>query len=88
MPSPVSLRLPDDDLAIIDSAARRQGRSRTDFMRAAAVQAAEAVLLESTIIRMSAGGFAAFMAEIDKPGEPIPEMVEKLRRAQRRAAEG
>ena len=81
MLAPISMRLPEDDLAIIDSAARRRGRSRTDFMREAAVRAAEAVLLEETIIRMSPAGFADFEAAIAGPGEPVPEMVEKLRRA-------
>lgn len=88
MLAPVSLRLPEDDLAIIDSAARRRGRSRTDFMREAAVRAAEAILLEDGIIRMTPEGFAAFMAEIEGPGDPDPEMVAKLRRARQRMAEG
>ena len=81
MLAPISLRLPEDDLAVIDSAARRRGRSRTDFMRDAAVRAAEAVLLEESIIRMSPEGFTAFQAAISQPGKPVPQMVAALKRA-------
>ena len=36
---PLSMRLPDADIAIIDRAARLRGRSRTEFVRDAAVRA-------------------------------------------------
>lgn len=74
------MRLPEADLAIIDRAARSRGRSRTDFVRDAAVRAAEQVLLEETVIRMSPEAFAAFEAAIAGPGQPVPEMVERLKR--------
>ncbi len=73
---PLSMRLPEADLAIIDRAAQLRGRSRTDFVREAAVRAAEAALMENTPIRMSPEGFAAFMAAIAAPATPVPEMVE------------
>jgi uncharacterized protein (DUF1778 family) len=37
---PLSMRLPEFDIAIIDRAAKPRGRSRTDFMREASVRAA------------------------------------------------
>jgi uncharacterized protein (DUF1778 family) len=77
---PLSIRLPDADIAIIDRAARLRGRSRTDFMRDAAVRAAEDVLMETSPIRMSAEGFDAFMAAVSGPALPVPEMVELFRR--------
>ncbi|WP_293904540.1 DUF1778 domain-containing protein [Phenylobacterium sp.] len=83
MPAPISMRLPEDDLAIIDQAAELRGRSRTDFMRDAAVQAAEQVLMEQSTIRMSAEHFAAFKALISAPGKLVPEMVDRLRKARR-----
>jgi uncharacterized protein (DUF1778 family) len=43
---PLSMRLPKADIAIIDRAATLRGRSRTDFVRDAAVRAAEDVLAE------------------------------------------
>ncbi|MBV1691445.1 DUF1778 domain-containing protein [Novosphingobium sp. G106] len=78
---PLSIRLPDADIAIIDRAARLRGRSRTDFMRDAAVRAAEDVLMETTPIRMSPEGFDAFMAAVSGPAVPVPEIVELFRRA-------
>lgn len=77
---PVSMRLPEADLAIIDRAARLRGRSRTDFVREAAMQAAEDVLLQTLPIRMSAEGFQAFVDALSAPARPVPEMVETLRR--------
>lgn len=77
---PLSLRLPAGDLAVIDRAARLRGHSRTDFMRETAVRAAEEILLESGLVRMSAAGFTAFSAAIAAPAAPVPAMVEVLKR--------
>lgn len=77
---PLSMRLPDTDIAIIDRAARLRGRSRTDFVRDAAVRAAEDVLMEASPIRMSAEGFDAFMSAISGPAVPVPELVDLFRR--------
>jgi uncharacterized protein (DUF1778 family) len=77
---PLSMRLPEADIAIIDRAATLRGRSRTDFVRDAAVRAAEDVLMESVPIRMSSAGFKAFMAALSAPAAPVPEMVELFRR--------
>jgi len=77
---PLSMRLPDADLALIDRAAQARGRSRTDFVRDAAVRAAEDVLLEERLVRMTADGFAAFMAHINESVSAIPELVDVLKR--------
>lgn len=69
------MRLPETDVAIIDRAAALRGRSRTDFVREAAVRAAEDVLLETVPIRMSAAGFKAFVEVLSQPARPVPEMV-------------
>lgn len=73
---PLSMRLPEADIAVIDRAAALRGRSRTDFVREAAVRAAEEVVLEQMLVRMSGAGFAAFMAAVTAPAEPVPELVE------------
>ncbi|QRI63341.1 DUF1778 domain-containing protein [Shinella sp. PSBB067] len=78
---PLSMRLPDADIAIIDRAATLRGRSRTDFVREAAVRAAEEVLMESLPVRMSPEGFNAFLNALSAPARPVPEMVELLRRS-------
>ncbi len=77
---PVSMRLPDADLALIDRAATLRGRSRTDFVREAAVQAAEDVLMQAGLVRMSPQGFTAFMQTLSAPAAAVPPMVDLLRR--------
>jgi uncharacterized protein (DUF1778 family) len=77
---PISMRLPEADIAIIDRAATLRGRSRTDFVRDAAVRAAEDVLMETVPIRISSTGFKAFTAALSGPATPVPEMIELFRR--------
>jgi len=77
---PISMRLPEADVAMIDRAANLRGRSRTDFVRDAAVRAAEDVLMENRLIRMSPDGFTAFMDALAAPAVSVPEMVELARR--------
>jgi len=76
---PLLMRLPETDIAIIDRAAALRGRSRTDFVRDAAVRAAEEVLMETAPIRISPAGFKAFTAALSRPATPVPEMVELFR---------
>jgi uncharacterized protein (DUF1778 family) len=73
---PLSMRLPEADIAVIDRAAALRGRSRTDFVREAAVRAAEEVVLKQTLVRMSEEGFAAFMEAVTAPAAPVPELAE------------
>ena len=77
---PISMRLPEADIAMIDRAAGLRNRSRTDFVREAAVRAAEDVLMENRLIRMSAEGFAEFLAILSGPAAPVPEMVDLAKR--------
>ena len=77
---PLSMRLPEADVAIIDRAAALRGRSRTDFVREAAVRAAEAALVDASPIRMSEEGFAEFLAALAAPAMAPREMVEILKR--------
>ncbi len=77
---PISMRLPEADIAMIDRAAGLRGRSRTEFVRDAAVRAAEDVLMENRLIRMSPEGFADFMAVLSGPATAVPEMVDLAKR--------
>jgi uncharacterized protein (DUF1778 family) len=65
---------------MIDLAATLRGRSRTNFVRDAAVRAAEEVILESTLVHMSPEGFDTFMAAITAPATAVPEIVDLLKR--------
>lgn len=77
---PLSLRLPQADVALIDRAAKMQGRSRTEFMREASVREAEAAVLDTMMIRMSPEGFAAFISALEEPAQIVPELREVFKR--------
>jgi uncharacterized protein (DUF1778 family) len=80
---PLALRIPAADLAVIDRAAKMTRRSRTDFMRDAAVREAEEIILESTLVKLSEAGFKSFVEAIEAP----PKVNEKLLRALQKATE-
>ena len=61
---------------LIDQAAERLGRSRSDFMLEAACREAEDVLLDQAFFTVDAGTFAKFKAMLDQPLPP----TDKLRR--------
>jgi uncharacterized protein (DUF1778 family) len=73
--SAISMRMPEREIALIDRAAALCGRSRTDFMREAAARSAEEVLMEGRIARMSAAGFAEFLAVLSENAKAVPEIV-------------
>ncbi|RUU55558.1 DUF1778 domain-containing protein [Mesorhizobium sp. M2C.T.Ca.TU.002.02.1.1] len=77
---PILIRLPEADMAMVDRAASLRGRSRTDFVRDAAVRAAEDVLMDNRLVRMSPEGFAEFMDVLSAPVAPVPDMVELAKR--------
>jgi len=77
---PLSMRLAETDIALIDRAAGLRGRSRTEFVRDAAVRAAEEVVLDSLLLRMSPEGFDDFMAALTAPPQAVPSLVALLRR--------
>ena len=61
---------------LIDQAAKRLGRSRSDFMLEAACNKAENLLLDQTFFSVGTNTFATFQALLDKP---LPT-TNKLRR--------
>jgi uncharacterized protein (DUF1778 family) len=77
---PLSMRLPEADIALIDRAAQLRGHSRTQFVRDSAVRAAEEAVMDSLSIRLSPADFEAFVAMLAKPAEHVPAMAELLRR--------
>lgn len=74
------IRFSEADLAAIDRAAARRSCSRVNFIREAAVDAAEDALIGQTSDRMSAAGFEAFTEALARPHTAIPEIVELLQR--------
>lgn len=61
---------------LIDQAAERQGRSRSEFMLDAACREAEDVLLSQTLFSVNKDTFAKIQALLDQPLPP----TDKLRR--------
>jgi uncharacterized protein (DUF1778 family) len=61
---------------LIDQAAERLGRSRSDFMLEAACREAQDVLLDQAFFSVDARTFAEFRAMLDRPLPP----TDKLRR--------
>jgi len=68
---PIAIRLPAADVAMIDRAASLRARSRTEFVRDAAVRAAEEVVMEQGQVRMSPEGFADFMEVLSSTTRPL-----------------
>lgn len=72
----INIRAKTKQRDLIDQAANRLGRSRSDFMLEAACHAAEDVLLDQTFFAVDEGTFAQFQALLDHPLPP----TDKLRR--------
>ena len=75
-PVSINIRAKAKQRDLIDQAADRLGRSRSDFMLEAACSKAEDVLLDQTFFVLKADAFAKFQAMLDAP--PLPN--ERLRR--------
>ncbi|HJM49528.1 MAG TPA: DUF1778 domain-containing protein [Alphaproteobacteria bacterium] len=74
--SPVQLRVPHAQKAIIDRAAAVAGQSRTEFMVQSSVTAAEDVLFDQRLFVLDDEAFTKFMAFLDESAQPN----ERLRR--------
>ncbi|MCK9635774.1 MAG: DUF1778 domain-containing protein [Methylobacter tundripaludum] len=59
---------------LIDQAASRLGRSRSDFMLEAACREAEDVLLGQAFFTVDEGAFAKFQALLDQPLPPTDKL--------------
>jgi uncharacterized protein (DUF1778 family) len=78
-PVTISIRAKAGQRDLIDQAADRLGRSRSDFMLEAACRHAEDVLLDQTYFALDANNFAAFQAMLDKPPAPTDRLRRTLR---------
>ena len=72
----INIRAKAQQRDLIDQAAERLGRNRSDFMLGAACREAEDVLLDQAFFTVNAGTFAKFQAMLDQPLPP----TDKLRR--------
>lgn len=79
----IEARIAPDALAIVKRAAEIQGRSISDFVVAAAQEAAERTIERTEIIRLSVAGQRAFAEAILNPPKP-PTGLKKAAKAHRR----
>lgn len=78
-PVTISIRAKAGQRDLIDQAADRLGRSRSDFMLEAACRRAEDVLLDQTFFALDAKSFAAFQAMLDEPPAPTDRLLRTLK---------
>lgn len=72
----INIRAKERQRNLIDQAADKLGRSRSEFMLDAACRQAEEVLLDQTFFMVDEGTFETFQALLDRP---LPT-TDKLRR--------
>lgn len=78
-PVTISIRAKATQRDLIDQAAHRQGRSRSDFMLEAACKQAQDVLLDQTYFALDSKRLAAFQALLDSPPPPTDRLRRTLR---------
>ena len=66
----INLRVSPSDRDLIDNAAARRGKNRSEFMLDAARSAAEDALPDRVLFRLDPDQFAAFAALLDEPPKP------------------
>jgi uncharacterized protein (DUF1778 family) len=75
----INIRIQPAERALIDQAAKAQGKSRSDFMLEASRRAAEEALLDRTLFRVDSAIYDRFIAILDGPPAPN-DKLEKLMR--------
>lgn len=71
----IEARIAPDALAVVKRAAELQGRSVSDFVVAAAQEAANRIIEETQIIRLSVEDQRAFAEAILNPPAPSPALI-------------
>jgi len=75
----LSVRVNPDERAILEAAAEQARTSLSDFVRRKAVEAAEADVLNRTIVTIPAEDWEAFEAWINRPAEVVPALKKLAR---------
>ena len=75
----LSVRVNPDERAILEAAAEQSRTSLSDFVRRKALDAAEADVLNRTIVTIQAKDWEAFEAWINRPAETIPALAKLAR---------
>jgi uncharacterized protein (DUF1778 family) len=67
-------RISPDALAVVKRAAEMQGRSVSDFVVAAAQDAAQRAIAEVQVVRLSIADQRAFATALTEPPAPVPAL--------------
>jgi len=78
--SRIEARIAPDVLAVVRRAAEIQGRSLSDFVVAAAQDAAQKTVAEREVIRLSRKAQEQFASLLLKPPKPRPALMRAFRR--------
>jgi uncharacterized protein (DUF1778 family) len=71
----IAARLPEDQAALIRTAAEAEGTTMTDFMVNAAVARAQEVLADQRVFLLDEATWAHFQATLDRPVDPKPRLA-------------
>lgn len=75
----LSVRVNPDERAVLEAAAEQARTSLSDFVRRKAVEAAEADVLNRTVVIIPAKDWEAFEAWINRPAEVVPALKKLAR---------
>lgn len=75
----INLRASAEQKGLIDRAAKRLGKSRTEFVLDTMREASENILLDQRLFDLDEQAFAAFEAMLDAPAEPNDELRRTLK---------
>jgi uncharacterized protein (DUF1778 family) len=75
MPIILSIRAKEKQRDLIDQAAERLGRSRSDFMLEVSCREAENVLLEQSYFALNPEAFEKFNAILEQPPKPNAKLT-------------
>jgi uncharacterized protein (DUF1778 family) len=77
--SVLSVRVNPDERALLEAAAEQSRTSLSDFVRRKALEAAEADVLNRTVVTIPARDWDAFEAWINRPAKAIPALKKLAR---------
>lgn len=77
----LNLRLTSQSSQLIREAAVLSGQDVTSFVINAALERARAVIMEDSVVRLSASDAQDLAVAVDREAVPVPQLVELLRRA-------
>jgi uncharacterized protein (DUF1778 family) len=74
--SVLSVPVSPDERAILEAAAEQSRTTLGDFVRRTALEAAEAEVLNRTVVTIAAKDWEAFEAWVNRPVEAVPALAE------------